>query len=168
MVNKIGLNMKKLLLLISFFVVFAKSKAQNQKKIEVAKLVKVAETSDFPGLVKLVEYLSYWVVDSSKQADGSLIYITSEKKINGNILGCTVNSRYKINHVNFSTYDVNIYVDIKKQIKDLGFKSSGISKGNFSEIVEAEDFEKGKMLIGIAARKDKEDKIEYEFTFMMW
>jgi hypothetical protein len=97
-----------------------------------------------------------------------LIYITSEKKINGNILGCTVNSRYKINHVNFSTYDVNIYVDIKKQIKDLGFKSSGISKGNFSEIVEAEDFEKGKMLIGIAARKDKEDKIEYEFTFMMW
>ena len=160
--------MKKMLYLIIFFTAFAEGNAQNEKKIEISALVKITETSDFPALVKLVKNLTYEVIDSSKESNGSLIFISREKKINGNILGCTVTVRNKINHLSFSTWDVGTYETLKKQIKSFGFKSSGITKGHFPDILETEDFEKGKTLISTASNKKENDAIEYEFTFIRW
>jgi hypothetical protein len=160
--------MKKILSLVTFFAVFTGVNAQNENKIDVARLIKITETSDFPALVKLVRSLSYVVIDSSKEDGGSLIYISREDKINGNVLGCTIDSKNRINHLSFSTRDIGAYETLKKQIKGLGFKSSGLNKGRFPEIVETEDFEKGKILIGTASKKKEDSKMEYEFIFLQW
>lgn len=161
--------MKRILLQVFSFIFLTTVNAQYEKKIDISKLVKIVETSDFPAFVKLVKYLSYEVMDSSKEDDGSLIFITMEQKLNGNVLGCTMTAKKKMNHASFSTWDSVAYSTLKKQIKGLGFSSSGISKSrHFPEIIEAEDFENGKMLISAAAMKRENGRIQYEFTFIRW
>lgn len=159
--------MRNILLIILLVTAITHGTAQTGKKISAAQLVKITESADFPALVKLVKSLSYQVADSSRQTDGSLIYISRENKINGNILGCTITARHKMNHLSFTTYDKINYDELKKQLKALGFKSSGTGKGHFPEIVETEDFEKGKVSIGTGAKK-RGEMTEYEFIFMKW
>ncbi|MDP4261797.1 MAG: hypothetical protein Q8941_04640 [Bacteroidota bacterium] len=160
--------MRFILLSLFVFIVCFTGSGQTEKKIEIPVLVKIAETSDFPGLVKLVKSLSYQVSDSSTQSDGSLIYISRESEINGNILGCFVDAKHKINQVSFSTYSKEIYNDLKQQAKNSGFRSSGLRKRHENGISETEDLEKGKTLISIAAKNKENGHTEYEFTILQW
>lgn len=159
--------MKKGLLTVVFVLVIWKSNAQSETSMQLSKLVKIIETSDFKGLVNLARNLSYEVTDSSKDKNGSLIFITMKFEAPNNTLGCVVSPDKKINHISFTTDNKRLYEDLKKQAENLGFKAGSKSTGGFKEVVESQDFEKGNYLINISAIK-KNGAINYEIIVMRW
>lgn len=159
--------MKLAALLLGLVVVSLGVFAQTENSIEVGDLVKIVQTSDFKGMTKLVENLDYIVLDSSKLSDGNLSYITKEVKINGNTLGCMINKAMKIEMLTFTTSDKQLYYDLKKQIVNAGFKSSGKSTGGLPEIQESEDFEKGQIIVSTSTQR-KDTSLRYELNIMKW
>ena len=159
--------MNKLVSLFALIILVSEIKAQDKSKIDAATLVKIIETADFSGLRKLVKTLDYIVLDSTKNNDGSCFYIAKEPKLRGNTVGCFTDKNAKIQQLTFSTYDKGIYDDKKIQIKKLGFKSRGFKKGDKGspELIETEDFEKGKIFIATGIKKFDDGRIEHEFTF---
>ncbi|HMU47362.1 MAG TPA: hypothetical protein PKC72_13400 [Chitinophagaceae bacterium] len=164
--------MKRIMLFLFATSLFAACKGKGQqatkpemgKNINSGQLIEITKKSDFPAMVKLVEELSYIVLDSSKMEDGSLVYIAGEQKLFGNVLSCNINSKNKINQTIFSTSDKETYNYLRKQLSSLGYKSSGKEKGS-GKMIETEEFEKDNFIVAIAARAD-DDTIEYEFTFL--
>jgi len=140
--------------------------AQNKNKIEVAKLVKIVETSDFTSLVKLVHEYSFKVLDSSKSENGSFSYITKENRIGGNVLSCMLNSKKVFELLIFSTTDNITKENTRKEIIDLGFKSRGKSKFKVPGYIETESFTKGKIEIAYGIKDKGDGKTEYEFNFI--
>ena len=160
--------MGKLSLIILFLTAVTNSQSQGNTKIDAVALVDITEKADFACLNKLVSSLNYLVLDSSKSSDGSVFYFTKEPKIHGNTLACSTDSKIKIKELTFMTFIQENYQDFKAQLKQIGFKSSGIHKGNTTKMIESEDFEKGKVVVATAIRKYEDGSVVYEFTFLKW
>lgn len=158
--------MKKIFFFVAILFFFSKAKAQQVSSISAERLVEIAEQSDFTSLVKLVATLNYLVLDSSRDEKGVLFYFAKEPKQNGNVLACSANAKNSITELTFNTFTMETSVDLKTQLKKLGFKSSGIAKGKISGIIASEDFEKGKLYVATAIVENKQGKNFYEFTFM--
>jgi hypothetical protein len=160
--------MKKLLILF-FCSITLNSFSQKGKEITAGKLVEIIEKADFISLVKLISSLNYSVLDSSKSKDGSLFYFAKEPKLYGNTLGCSTDAKIRVIQLTLMTYVEGNYSELKKELKSLGFKSSGVHKENpQKDIIESEDFEKGKIVALAAIRKSQEGPLMYEFTFVKW
>jgi hypothetical protein len=152
-----------------FFFVTPNCFSQESKEITALKMVEITEKADFASLVNLVSSLNYIVLDSSKDKDGSLFYFAKEPKIHGNTVGCSVDAKTRLMQLTLLTYVEENYHELKKQLKSLGFKSSGIHRENpQKDITESEDFEKGKLITATAIRKNKDAPLMYEFTFFKW
>src|SRR5258705_8178953 len=97
--------MRIFLILIISICIVTKANAQNKKSISISELLKISEKSDFKGLVSLVHQLSYVVLDSSKEEQGSLVYIAREFKTKGNILSCNILPNKTMSILDFYTED---------------------------------------------------------------
>jgi hypothetical protein len=159
--------MKKMLFPVIFFIAFAECKAQNEKKIEVSKFVTILDTFDMNALINLIHDLGY-ALDSNQQVNGFRVYSGRENKVFGNVLSCSFSSENKVDHISFSTRNINTYKNIKKQIEELNFKSSGLQKSRLPPVLESENFMREKILISVASRKKENDKIQYDFSFLHW
>ena len=159
--------MKKMLFLLIFFIAFAECNAQNEKKIEVSQFVTILDTFDMNELINLIHDLGY-VLDSNQQSNGFRVYLGRENKVFGNELSCSVSPENKVDHISFSTRDNGTYKNIKKQIEELNFKSSGLQKSRLPPVLKSENFMRGKILISVATRKKENDKIRYDFSFVHW
>ena len=161
-------DIKRVLLIIIFFVTAVDSNSQGNNLINAGKLVEITEKGDFASLSKLVSSLNYLVLDSSMSNDGTLFYFTKEPELQGNTLSCNTDDKMKIKLLTFITFREMSYNDLKSQFKKLGFKSQGVHKGNSAEIIESEDFEKGKIIAATAIRKNDDESFVYEFTLLKW
>ncbi|OSZ77360.1 hypothetical protein CAP36_13255 [Chitinophagaceae bacterium IBVUCB2] len=160
--------MKNVLLLISITLLISKANAQEKQSITAVKLVEIADKADFSILVKLVSVLNYMVLDSSWDEKGVLFYFAKESKTNGNVLACSADTKNKITEFTFNTFISETNIDLKAQLKKLGFNSGGIIKKNSAGILESEDFEKDSLLIATATVENKQGKNFFEFTFIKW
>lgn len=159
----------KTLILLFFIACGTYNDKKGSKKdiIDVSRIVKIIETSDFNEFVKYIHELSYEVVDSSLTQYNSLSYITREKQSNGNGLSwLTKPETNQVEVVTFLTRNNEAYEDIKMQIKNLNFKSSGKGEGGFDDIFETDEFENGNISIAVAVRKRKGGPQEYEVNFL--
>lgn len=160
--------MKNILLKLTIFLFAVKANAQGQQSISAAKLVQIAERSDFIALVKLVSSLNYMVLDSSRDEKGVLFYFAREPKLNGNVLACSADVKNKITELTFNTFVSETSTDFKIQIKKLGFKSSGKGASKSPGVIESEDFKKGSLYVATATVENKQGKNFFEFTFFKW
>ena len=140
-----------------------------QTKLNASVLIKLAESGNLAAFSKFARSMNYIVLDSSKGKESSIIYITKEIRqdgnlLDGNILGCTTDNKLKIGQLHFTTYSKQTYDDFKKQLKTLGFKSSGLKKRNVDGTIETEDFESSSSYVATSAAV-KNDKAEFEFIF---
>jgi hypothetical protein len=160
-------KMKKLILIILLFSVVEGIKAQNNKKIDIDKLTKLFEKSVFTDFIKFTSQLEYIVLDSSKDANGSIFYFTKEPILHGSTLACSTDpGGKKIYLLTYTTFNTQDYLDLKTQLKKSGFTSPGLNKSDRLPIIESQDFEKGKIIVATAIRKDNDGTITYEFTFI--
>jgi hypothetical protein len=159
--------MYKLVSLFTLLILISEVRAQDEPKIDATTLVKIIETAGFSGLKKLVGDLNYIVVDSTKNNDGSYFYVAKESKLKGNLIGCYTDKNAKVKELTFTTYDRGIYNDMKTQAKRIGFRSNGHRKGNKNspELIETEDFEKGKIFIATSIKKFDGGRTQHEFIF---
>jgi hypothetical protein len=159
--------MKKLIVLLLLFSCAEKTSAQATKKITITKLTELSEKSVFTDFVKFTSQLGYIVLDSSKEDNGSIFYFTKEPALHGSTLACSTDpGGKKIYLLTFTTFDKQHHLDLKEQLKKSGFASSGLNKSNRPPIIESQDFEKGKIMVATAIRKDDDGTITYEFTFI--
>jgi hypothetical protein len=158
--------MKKLIIFAFLFGVIAETEAQSDIKVDMAKLVRLAEVSDFRGFVNYVHSLSFIVKDSSIDENGSLVYITVDKKAKGDILGCHLKQKKFLSLISYSTLDKSAYENSKKKLIDLGFKAGEKSARGLPETIESQDFEKGSILV--SATMTKKSVVIYEFSLIRW
>lgn len=160
--------MKRVLSLILAFTSLEQSIAQSNS-VNINKLVSLTEKSNFKEFTRFTSQLSYKVLDSTKDKSGSIFYFTKEPVFHGNILACSTDTtRQKISQLTFTTFNKEYYVDFKEQLRKSGFTSSRLNKSAELPIIESQDFEKGKILVATATRKDDNEVTTYEFTFIKW
>jgi hypothetical protein len=160
--------MKKYGLLTVLALMLIYCNAQNENRIEAAKLIQLTQTSDYFAFVKMTQSLQFVVLDSSKDEKGGIFFFTRELKYQGNTLACGTDSKLKISQLSFLTYDKEVYATLKKELNVLGLKSVSKSNGGFTEIVEAEDFEGKGIYVGSSTRKTEDKIFQYEFIFFKW
>ncbi|MEO7984021.1 MAG: hypothetical protein ABI688_08060 [Bacteroidota bacterium] len=136
----------------------------NSDTIEAKELISILSTGDFPGFRKIATLVGYPLAESSKEKDGSISYITRERKVSGNTLGISMTDKNVITMLNYSSYDKEIYDRQKKQIKAMNFVSAGLYKKSREE--ETGDFEKNKILISTSAEIIDKRPVEYTFYFL--
>ena len=85
--------MKSSWLFFLLSIAFLQANAQEEKQVDVNKLVEIIDKSDFNSLVKLVSSLHYVVADSSRKKDGSFFFYSKEPKFHGNILACGIDTK---------------------------------------------------------------------------
>jgi hypothetical protein len=159
--------MKKLILIFLLFSSIEEIKAQANGKINIDKLTTLFEKSLFRDFVRFTTQIEYAVLDSSKESNGSIFYFTKEPIFHGSSLACSTDpSGDKIDILTYTTFNNQEYAELKAQLKKLRFISTGLNKSDRLPIVESQDFEKGKILVATATRKDKDGVMTYEFTFI--
>jgi hypothetical protein len=162
-------EMRNIFLTTFFILSLSRADAQTQKEVNASSLVEIIDKADFESLKKLASSLSYYVLDSTVNSDGSFFYFTREPKLHGNTLACRADEKAKVKELTFITFVKDDYNALKVQLKKLGFVSSGVHKGNGVKVIESEDFEKGKIFASTSIVKSKKDgSLEYEFTFLKW
>lgn len=154
--------------LILFFLIVGglnESEAQTTE-VSINKLLQLTQKSNFKDFSIFTKQLSYKVIDSSRDKSGPIFYFTMEPVVRGNILGCaTDTSGKKISELTFTTVNKQYYIDFKEQLRKSGFTASKLNKSNQLPIIESQDFEKDKILVSTAMKKD-DDLTSYEFTFI--
>lgn len=160
--------MRVILIITSLFLSAITTWSQGSGSVDMKKLVVLAEKSDFRGLTKLARSYRFIVFDSAVDKDGSVFYYARDPKPDGSVLSCSTDPKLKIQQMTFITYSRDEYLVNKSLLKQMQFKSSGITKKDNDEIKESEDFEKGSLLIATAMNSKQVSTTSYEFLFVKW